>query len=73
MTETEFTTVGVRDLAGRGSSVRPRDITDLFYGGLLPADRCPVLAGRRLIPRDLVPLVEARLRERGRLRPVGSP
>ena len=56
MTETEFTTVGgiVSDLAGRGVVVRARDITDLFYGGLLPGERCPVLAGRRLIPaRDL--------------------
>jgi hypothetical protein len=72
---TEFTTVGeiVRELAGRGEIVRPRDITDLFYAGLLPGERCPVLAGRRLIPRDLIPLVEARLRERKKPRSAGAP
>jgi hypothetical protein len=63
----EFTIVGeiVRDLAVRGEAVRPRDITDLFYKRLLPGERCPVVGGRRLIPRDLVPAIEAELRERG--------
>ena len=67
----DYTTVGgaAREVADRvGVNVRPRDITDLFYKRLLPDDRCPVLGGRRLIPHDLVPVIEAKLRERGLLR-----
>jgi hypothetical protein len=71
----EFTTVGgiIRDLSDReGVWVRPRDITDLFYKRLLPDERCPILGGRRLIPRDLVPVIEAKLRERGLIRAHGG-
>jgi hypothetical protein len=71
----EFTTVGgiIRDLRERDAvSVRPQDITDLFYKRLLPDERCPILGGRRLIPRDLVPVIEAKLRERGLIKPDGG-
>jgi hypothetical protein len=36
-------------------SVRPRLLSDMFYGRQLNTERCPVVAGRRLIPRDYLP------------------
>jgi hypothetical protein len=46
-------------------AVPPRILSDLIYQRLLPIDRCPIVGGRRLIPPDLVPAIEAKLRERG--------
>jgi hypothetical protein len=46
--------------------VRPRDVSDLFYQRRLSDDLCPVIGGRRLIPRTYVPAVEAALSERSR-------
>ncbi len=43
--------------------IRPRVITDLFYARKLSTERCPIIAGRRLIPRDFVPEIERVLRE----------
>ena len=43
---------------------RPRDISDLFYGRHLPDDKCPVVAGRRLIPAELVPEIQRLLSEK---------
>jgi hypothetical protein len=50
-----------------GISVSPRTLSDLIYQRLLPVGRCPIVGGRRLIPADLLPAIEAKLRERGRL------
>jgi hypothetical protein len=63
-------TVGAiaRTLTDRlGVIVRPRDITDLFYSRVLEEDRCPILAGRRLIPADMIPAIERKLHDRGRI------
>ena len=55
-----------RELSGRlGMDVGPRDITDLFYKRLLRDDLCPVVGGRRLIPRDYLPEILDVLRARG--------
>ncbi len=65
----EFTTVGgiARVLSDRlGLDVRPPDITNLYYRRLLPGVDCPIVGGRRLIPLDQLPAIEAKLRERGR-------
>jgi hypothetical protein len=48
-----------------GVAVRPRSISALFYDGQLRNDLCPLVGGRRLIPHDYLPLVEAALRRRG--------
>ena len=53
----------VSDVARR-LGVRPRDISDLFYQRLLRDDSCPIVGGRRLIPRTYVPVIEAALRDR---------
>ena len=45
----------------------PKDISDLFYRRKLDVRRCPVLGGRRLIPDNYLPDVEAALRAAGRL------
>jgi hypothetical protein len=52
---------------------RPKDISDLFYQRKLDTSRCPVIAGRRLIPVDLVGEIERALREAGRLPPLSDP
>lgn len=64
----EHTTVGgiARDLGAKlGKDVSSRVISDLFYKRILSDERCPILGGRRLIPRDYVPEIERALRERG--------
>ena len=48
----------------RRFGVRPRDISDLFYQRRLSDEVCPVVGGRRLIPLDYLPEIEAALRER---------
>jgi hypothetical protein len=48
-----------------GEPVRRRWITDLFYQGELRDDLCPVIAGRRLIPRSYLLMVVKALRRRG--------
>lgn len=45
--------------------VRPRVISDLFYGRMLDDARCPILCGRRMIPADYIPTIIAALRDRG--------
>jgi hypothetical protein len=42
-----------------------RAISDAIYRGHLDEGRCPVVAGRRLIPRDYLPDVIRILAERG--------
>ena len=51
----------------RRIGARPKDISDLFYQRKLDDQRCPIVAGRRLIPDDYVPLVETTLRSLKRL------
>ncbi len=51
----------------RQIGARPKDISDLFYQRRLDDERCPIVGGRRLIPVDYVPVIEAALRELGRL------
>ena len=55
-----------RELSDRlGAVVRPRDISDLFYRRELADQACPIVGGRRLIPRSLLPAIERLLRQRG--------
>ena len=48
-----------------GITVRPQDITNLFYRRELRDDACPIVGGRRLIPRDHLAVIAKRLRRRG--------
>ena len=57
-------TLTVSEVA-RQLNVRPLDVTLLLYHRLLPDKSCPVQNGRRRIPHDLIPQIEALLRERG--------
>jgi hypothetical protein len=61
MTTLNYSVSEVARIAG----VRPRDISDLFYSRELPDQRCPIVAGRRLIPVDYVPVIMAALKEHG--------
>ena len=55
-----------------GSEVRPSYLTHLFYRGLLGDDRCPVVGGRRVIPRDYLPVIASFLRDRAAARRKGD-
>ena len=59
--------VGVGDCAREIRARRPKDISDLFYHGVLDGLICPVVANRRLIPRSYVPTIRAVLADRGLL------
>jgi hypothetical protein len=48
-----------------GVQVNPRIISDLLYQRRLDVRNCPMIGGRRLVPRDLMPAVLHALRERG--------
>ena len=50
--------------AARLLDVRPRDISDLFYQRVLDGTRCPIVGGRRLIPRDYVAVIKKVLADR---------
>lgn len=56
--------LSVGDVARR-LGVSPRRITDLYYSGRVRSDRCPVIAGRRLIPPDMVEVIAMALRRLG--------
>ena len=45
-----------------GEQVKPRDISQLFYDRELRDDLCPIIGGRRLIPRDYLPEIVRALR-----------
>ena len=48
--------------------VRPRWISTLFYDRELRDDICPIVAGRRLIPRTYLPMIAQAIRRRGWIR-----
>ena len=52
--------------------VRPQLITELFYRRQVNPKTAPVVAGRRLIPKELIPVIAMQLRRRG-IRVKGVP
>jgi hypothetical protein len=61
----------VSEAARRIPGARPKDISDLLYLRKLDEARCPIIGGRRLIPEDYLPTIEAVLRQTGKLLPTG--
>ena len=60
MTETNYSTVSdIVDLAKarHGIDVSPRVVSDLLYQRRVDVGRCPIVGGRRLIPRDYVDVI----------------
>jgi hypothetical protein len=53
--------------AARKIGATPKDVSDLFYRRIIPDDAAPVIGGRRMIPLDLLWLVEAKLIAPGKL------
>ena len=51
--------------AGLRREVSPRQITRLFYERALPDDQAQIVAGRRMIPGELLPQIANELRRRG--------
>lgn len=65
--------VGVGDLAREiseefGVMILPKVVSDLFYFGHCNTTYCPVIGGRRLIPRDYKEQVVWALRRTGKLK-----
>lgn len=50
-----------------GTEVRPQTLSNLFYQRVLPDNLCPLVGGRRSIPRDCLPAIAAVLRQPGRI------
>ncbi len=63
--------LAVGDVADR-LGVAPRQVSELFYTRRVSPKRAPVVAGRRLIPVELVSVIAMELRRKGvRVRRVG--
>lgn len=72
MSETLIVSEAARTLSAQmGEVVRPRDISELFYRRRLEDERCPIVGGRRLIPRDYLSTIASALKDR-RLAHVGT-
>jgi hypothetical protein len=62
------------DYVGSGEAARltgarsSKSITDLFWMGDLREDLCPIIGGRRMIPRTYLPEVKTALKKRNWLR-----
>ncbi len=72
---TEFLTVSeaARELeAVVDGTVRPRDISTLFYQRELRDDLCPIMGGRRLIPRSYLNVIAMVLRQKGLVKRASS-
>jgi hypothetical protein len=63
-THMAYLTVGK---VARELGVKPTVVSSLIYRRVVDVDRCPVVRGRRAIPRDLVPQIADELRSRGLL------
>lgn len=55
------------------TTVKPRDISTLFYQRELRDDLCPIVGGRRLIPPSYLRFVAMALRRAGKLPSVEVP
>jgi hypothetical protein len=53
--------------AARELGAKPKSISDLLYQRELQDELCPIIAGRRLIPRTYLPAVRRELLKRGLL------
>lgn len=51
----------------REHHVPPHVITNLFYRHALDGEKCPIVSGRRIIPRSYVPQIVRVLRAKGYL------
>jgi hypothetical protein len=73
MAEFLFVSEAARELSEKlGVPVRPHELTNLFYRRELSDDLCPIVGGRRLIPRGYLQEIADHLRSRG-LTQSGTP
>jgi hypothetical protein len=59
--------LGVREAAERVGCL-PRELSDDIYSGRLDRDRCPLIAGRRVIPESYLPEIQALIQRRQQAR-----
>lgn len=57
--------IGVADAAKALGLPSTKALSDAFYAGKLDKDRCPVISGRRVIPRSYLPAIAIELRRMG--------
>ena len=55
-----------------GVDILPRDISRLFYDRQLRDDLCPIIGGRRVIPRGYLQVILMALRRHNLIRPNGG-
>lgn len=48
--------------------LHPKVISDAFYAGQVDSSTCPIVAGRRMVPREFLPNLVAALRRAGKLK-----
>jgi hypothetical protein len=60
-----MTEVSVGELA-KELDVPPWRISTLYYRRILDCDKCPVVAGRRMIPRSYIPTIRAAIKSHSR-------
>jgi hypothetical protein len=66
MTDLMFVGEATRELLAQyGIAARPQDLSNLLYRRALPTELCPLVGNRRVIPRDVLPLIASCLRARG--------
>jgi hypothetical protein len=58
--------------AAREIGARPRDISALLYNRELSDESCPIVNGRRMIPRELLPTIREKLTAKGKLPQVAE-
>lgn len=65
MPEFLFVSQAARELGSQlGAEIRPQDLSNLFYRRHLRDDVCPVVGGRRLIPREYLATIRAIVMQR---------
>jgi hypothetical protein len=57
--------IGAAEAARMAGAKKPRFVSDLFAQGRLDTDRCPVVAGCRMIPESYLPTIRAELAKKG--------
>ena len=52
--------------------VAPNVITDLFYRRAVDPDKAPIISGRRMIPEEMLFVIEMALKRQGRMPAKGA-
>ncbi|HVX85284.1 MAG TPA: hypothetical protein VH253_10915 [Phycisphaerae bacterium] len=59
------TFIGAGEAARKAGAKKPRNVSDLFAEGKLDAEKCPIVAGCRMIPESMLPEIQRQLHKKG--------